>query len=224
MSNPNKNKSLWHVQGLVVLACIVFLILATGTAEARYRAQKNATIQFQIQEFAQIHLGTLSGDETEEGGDNSGTSVEEVVFDPDGILSWTKDGEIHSMNLAVANGTSETDFCPKDQRLRLQLVGSLGLGAETAFPKIELKVPSEDDQETYETFQATASTIKEDSALYHSFGAGWIIRFQNQAGQEPFWVLKGGTLSYQSFTITVENLPGDNETILQPRVEAKVIQ
>lgn len=222
MSNPKMNNTRWHVQGLVVLMCILLPVLATGTAEARYRAEKTAEIQFQIWEPAQIYLGTLSGT-TETEGEGTAATPEELTFHPDGELTWTESLGTYSMELAVANGSSETDFSEKDQQFRLQMIGSIGLGTETEFPLIELKVPSEENPETIETFQGKASKIEKGTLLYHSMGSGWIIRFQNAEGNEPLWTLKGGTLSYKGFTITVENAKRESDILLQPQVEAKVI-
>ena len=104
MSNPKMNNTRWHVQGLVVLMCILLPVLATGTAEARYRAEKTAEIQFQIWEPAQIYLGTLSGT-TETEGEGTAATPEELTFHPDGELTWTESLGTYSMELAVANGS-----------------------------------------------------------------------------------------------------------------------
>lgn len=224
MRNPKMNKSLWHVQGLIMLLCILSLIIATGTAEARYRAEKDAAAEFQVWEPAQIYLGTLSEETTETEGENAGEPAENVKFDPVGVPTWEESEGSRSMVLAVANGSSETAFYTKDQQFRLQMIGSLGLGTEAAFPKIELRVPSEEDPAIYEAFQGTASSIKEGTTLYHSVGAGWIIRFQNDEGQEPSWILKGDSLSYKRFIIIMENVLTDTDIMLQPQVEVKVVQ
>ena len=228
MSNPKINKSLWYGRGLVVLVCILFLVLATGTAEARYRAERDVLLQYQVWEPAQIYMGTLSEITAGTGGTSATepteVTAESAVFSPEETLTWTEALGVRKMELAVANGSSEEDAYAKDQRIRLQLIGSLGLGTEEMFPKIELKVPSEEDPAIYETFQGTASRITEGSMLYHSVGSGWIIRFRDAEGQEPSWILKGGSLSYQSFTITVENLLIDNDVMLQPQAVATVIQ
>ena len=228
MSNPKMNKSLRRVQGLVVLLCVLFLVLVTGTTEARYRAEKNAEIQFQMWEPAQIYLGTMSRvtTETEEtaGTEPTEASAEKTVFDPEGKLDWITDQGISSLDLAVANGSSEQNYYGKNQKFQLQMIGSLGIGTQDSFPRIELKAYSADDPENCETFQATAMLIEEGTSLYYSTGSGWIIQFQNDEGQEPFWFLKGGSLSYQCFTITVENMVTDSNVFLQPYVTAKVIQ
>lgn len=224
MRNLKMNQSLWHLQGLAVFVCVLLLILATGTAEARYRAEQDASAEFQVAEPAQIYLGTLSVVSSESDGEAVRTSEAQSVFDADGKLVWTEKEGIWSLELAVANGPAEESFSAKDQQFRLQIIGSLGLGTEKAFPKIELKVPSEEDPETVETFQGTASRIIEGSTLYHAFGSGWIIRFQNAEGEEPLWILKGGAQSYRRFTIVVENIPTDSEILLYPQVEAGVMQ
>lgn len=224
MRNPKINQSLWRLQGLAVFVCVLLLILATGTAEARYRAEQDASAEFQVAEPAQIYLGTISQELSESDGETVKAPEAQSVFDADGKLVWTENEGIWSLDLAVANGPTEESFYAKDQQFRLQIIGSLGLGTEKAFPKIELKVPSEEDPETVETFQGTASRIIEGSTLYHSFGSGWIIRFQNAEGQEPYWILKGDAQSYRCFTIVLENVPTDSEILLHPQVEASVIQ
>lgn len=227
MSNPNINKPLRHIQGLLVLVCLVFLVLATGVTQARYRAEKEAKIQFQAAAPAQIYLGTWSQAATE----TEGESVQETTaassgtetFHPEGELTWEEAAGVRSMELAVANGSSEESFYAKDQQFRLQLIGSLGLGTEEAFPKIELQVPSEENPETYETFIAVASRITVGTPLYHSVGSGWIVRFQNADGEEPVWILKGGALSYKRLIIKVENMQTDSDVLLQPQVITSVI-
>ena len=128
------------------------------------------------------------------------------------------------MELVVANGSSEEYFYAADQQFHLYLLGSLGLGTETEFPNIELRVPSEEDPESYEVFQATINRIEEGTTLYHSVGSGWVIRFQNENGQEPSWILKGGSLSYKCFVVTADNLRTDSRILIQPQVTAAVIQ
>lgn len=224
MRNPKINQSLWRLQGLAVFVCVLLLILATGTAEARYRAEQDASAEFQVAEPAQIYLGTLSQQSSESDGETVQAPEPLCVFDVDGKLVWTEKEGIWSLDLAVANGPTEESFYAKDQQFRLQIIGTLGLGTETGFPQIELKVPSEEDPEIVEVFQGTASRIIQGSTLYHSFGSGWIIRFRDAEGQEPYWILKGDAQSYRCFTIVLENVPTDSEILLHPQVEASVIQ
>lgn len=224
MSNLNMNKSLRHMQVLLVFLCMLFLVLAIGNTEARYRAEKGAQAQFQVWEPAQIYLGTLSYPEEETEGQNIDPSDAPAVFDPAGIPSWKESDGIHSLELAVANGFSEEYFYAADQQFHLYMLGSLGLGTEAEFPNIELRVPSETEPETYEVFQATVNRIQEGTTLYHSVGSGWIIRFQDENGQEPSWILKGGSLSYKCFVVTAENLRTDGRILIQPYVTAAVIQ
>lgn len=220
MSNPKVNKSLWQVRGLVVFACLFFLVLATGTAQARYRAERDAAAQFQVWEPAQIYLGTVTEAATQS---QEGTG-DGMVFNPEGIPSWTSQNGMFTMELAVANGISEEEFYMQDQQFRLQLIGSLGLGMPLYFPEIALRVPSETDPETYEVFQSTVSRIQEGTTLYHSVGDGWIIQFRNADGEEPSWILKGGALSCQYFTITARDMLSDSSSLLQPQVVAEVLR
>lgn len=222
MSNPKVNQTMWHLLGMVVLVCMILLILVTGTAEARYRAERDAEVAYQIEEPPQIYLGTMTEVTTETEGESTETPV--MTFDPEGVPTWEKEDGIYRMNLAVANGSSEERFSEKDQLFRLRLIGTLGLGPLEAFPKIELHVPSEEDPEITEVFQMSLTRIKEGSELYHSVGAGWIIQFQNKDGEEPWWTLEESAFLYKRFTITMENVLADSDMLLRPQVEAKVVK
>ena len=222
MSNPKGNKTMWRLLGMVTLVCMILLILVTGTAEARYRAERNAEVGYQIEEPAQIYLGTLIEGTTEAVGGTAEAPV--MTFDPEGIPTWEKENGIYQMNLAVANGSSEDQYFEKDQQFRLRLIGTLGLGHEKVFPDIKLYVPSEEDPEKSQEFKMVLTRIKEGSALYHSVGDGWIIRFENEEKQEPWWSLEKGAFAYQSFTITMENVLADSDMLLRPQVEAKIVK
>lgn len=217
MSHLKGNKTMVYLLGMVVLVCMIFLILVTGTAEARYRAKRDADVAYHIEEPAQIYLGTLTEVTTE-------AEATLMTFNPEGIPTWEHESGIYWMNLAVANGSSEEQFFAKDQQFRLRLIGTLGLSPQKELSKIELHVPSKEDPEKTEVYQMTCTRIKEGSALYHSVGDGWIIRFQNEDGQEPWWTLEKGGFAYQRFTITMKNVLADSDMLLCPQVEAKVVK
>jgi len=218
MNQWKPNTSLWYSLGLGVLLCIAVLVVSTGTAYARYRTERTETVTFAVREPEQICLGTIHTVSREEATEDLPAGTE--VFTPTQQLQWETVEGVTQLNLAIANGISDTDFSRGDQKVRLQLLGTLGLwtGAETV--KISLAYPPE--AEETETLQAMVTPIVEGSVLYHTHGPGWIYSFQNTEG-ELSWTLPGGEFSYINLTVIMEGATLQEAATLQPRVTAEVI-
>ena len=118
--NRQKNSSLWHLLCLALLLCMAFAVIATGTAYARYRTDAKAELLFEIRKPAELVIGTvINVDGNEE-------------FNPEGIQEWKIEGNTATLEIAVSNGTNSVQA--KDQKVRLRLIGGIGLtvGEETA--------------------------------------------------------------------------------------------
>jgi len=202
MNQRKPNRIVWYSLGLVLLLCSAALVLSTGTAFARYRSELEKGVTFEVREMEQIHLGSTTNDE-----------AGNLVFST-ASPKWIKGQENVQMDLAVANGTApqEHEYSQRDQQICLQLIGSVGLWDGEDAAKIVLT------QKDGQTFQATATPITKDTALYHTHGAGWIYTFQDAEGEELSWTLHGGELSFVCLTITVKDTELTTDVLLIPQV------
>ena len=57
-----------------------------------------------------------------------------------------------------------------------------------------------------DVYRSLSKTIENGTALYSSFGPGTLHRFYDENGEELTFELKGGELSYENFTLTVEGV------------------
>ena len=215
MNRWKLNKSLWFSLGLTCLLCVAFLVIASGTALARYRTEREAKITFEVREPEQISLGMVRTITKEEATAQLPAGTE--VFDPSGEPAWQTVDGVPQLTLAAANGISDTEFAEYDQSIRLRLIGSLGLwtGADTA----QIFLLMEDGTK----LQATATPIVEGTAMYVSHGEGWVYSFLDAEGEELTRNLAGGKLSYTSFTVTIENTSLTDTVLLQPMVIGEAI-
>ena len=209
MNQRTPNRIVWYSLVLILVLCIGFGAISAGTAFARYRTELEKSVTFEVQEPEQISLGTLE--------DKTFTTKEPVWEKVEIETEPGKTKTILQMELAMANGTSDTVFSQQDQRVSLRLLGSVGLWdgeAPVVISLLQGKEPS---------IQATATPIAEGTALYHSFGAGWIFTFQDTEGEELSWNLPGGQFNYVRMTVTIENAVTTADSLIQTLVVGKVI-
>lgn len=218
MNQWKPNKRQWYALGLVVLLCMAFLVVSTGTSFARYRTEKQKDITFEVREPEQLCLGTFQTITQEDG-----TVVAENVFTPTEILAWETTGDTSQLTFTVANGVSEEAFSKKDQKIRVSLIGTLGLWTGTETVELYLNVPSETEPEKTEKLQTMVTPITEGTVLYHTYGPGWIYSFQNSDEEELSWILPGGAFSYVTLTVTMEGATPQEAASLQPHIVAEVI-
>jgi len=222
MSQRKPNKKNWYSLGLAVLLCMALLVITTGTTQARYRAERERDIYFRARVPDQIHLGTVSVVTDENETEDETVSTKEV-FTPNSQLIWETDARTAQLTFAVANGVSEQDYSARDQKVRLCMIGSLGVWTGTQPPSLYLVLPLEEgEQETVIT--ATVSPIMEGTALYLEYGDGWIYTFLDAEGEELYWELPGGELSFVTLQVAVEEELSEKVNLLKPLVTAEVIQ
>ena len=219
----------WLALGLALLLLGGSLAASTGTAYARYRAEKTIPIPFSVRAPEPVYLGVW------ETGEDGVTQI----FTQKDSPQWETTGEISTLHFVAANGTGTDDFLTEDQQIRVRLVGTLGLqNPDTDTPPvITLSIPktvtaqSEDpetaseeagesagSEEQFETYTAVVSPITADSALGKSFGQGWVFTFQESVqvtdengkttviqGKELSWTLEGGKFSTQDMKLTIQN-------------------
>lgn len=217
MNQPKWNKHPWYTLGLALLLSVAALTTATGTALARYQAQRSQILKFEIRSPAEIYLGVMETTENEDG-------TTETAFKVTDELTWTEEvpDELYLLELTVANGKSKTSFSDKPQNVSLRLVSSIGMTEGTV---ISLRVPQNNG---YKTVPGVAQEITEGSSLYVTHGPGYIYTFYEQEdgtgepGEELTWELPGEKFAYISLTVAMEGKLPDHETLIRPQIVASV--
>lgn len=199
---------------LLLFLCIGCLIAATGITYARYRSESKEELLFEVRESDQVLLGTIQ------------TLQEKDTFVPLGDseqLAWTVDAEsgAASLTFAAANGSDGENYSLKDQAVKLRMLGSLNLAAAETLPELTVTYKSKkvNGDEVEKTVQGEISYLVEGTALYHTYGPGYLYIFYEttaEGKEELTWELPGGELSYVTFTIqTIEDASGISG-LLQP--------
>lgn len=185
MNRWEQNISRWYALGLAAILLTVSLVLATGTAWARYRTEYEETIKIKTQKPAGIYLGQ--------------TDAETGVFDSAAVGTWEENESVVQLVFTVANGADDQNYQDQTQIFRVRLIGDLGMCLESAPPAIKLIDPrvydlAEAAQEDV-GYLAEPVRISRSSLLYTTFGDGWVYRFLDQDGEEITWTLDGKTFS-----------------------------
>lgn len=94
---------------------------------------------------------------------------------------WQAEGDTYSTTFSVHNGGGEARDCS------VQLLASLGLKSSD---RIQLQLVLGD-----QVYQATAEPIPQGSALYGSFGPGWIYSFTDGGNELSHTLPTGGDWS-----------------------------
>ena len=233
MNQRKTNNTLWYSLGLAALVLVAFLGSVAGPALARYRTQEKLAITFQIRPPAKVCLGTMQIPEATEAAEGSETSqlTEEepdAVFVPDAIPAWTEvEGEKLQLRLAIANGTSETDFSEKGQYVKFRLFGSLGLWSGGETPKITVLATY--GSEVVE-LQGKVTYVDDGSVLFSTHGNGWIYTFhipseapETEMEEEHTWLLPGGDFRYVDLLITMDSGDVNHSSLLQPQIISELI-
>lgn len=210
MNRQKQNRTLWLVSALLPILLLGCLIASAGSALARYRAESKEIIEFEVRPPDQVVLGQMV---TAEDGS--------VSFDPKAQGVWeTVEGK-QQLEFTIANGTSKDDCSRENQRIRLRLIGSLGIWDGTEEFSVTLQLPPEEDAEDSEkpkTVKATVTRILEDSPMYTTFGDGWVFTFLDEDEKELSWLLEGGTLNTVTMTLILDGLSGNEASLLQLQI------
>lgn len=230
MKRRKMNISPWYAMGLAVLLAVACLVGATGVSLARYRAEREASVQFKARIPERIYLGKIVCAE----GETVGT------FDATARGTWEiVDGQTQ-LDFAVANGISSGDYAQDDQQVYIRLVGSLGIGNIGDTVKVKLLVArqteladeeaAEDETQPetaavqYDTFEAVAVRIDPESPMYTTFGDGWVFSFPDQQGEEMSWTLEGGEQSCIGMRLVLEGADLTEASLLQLQVSGRFTQ
>ncbi len=204
MEQKKNRSSVWYFAALALLLCIAFFVISVSPAFARYREGFENKIIFEVREPEHICFGNFS----EENGF--------VPFGEKEDIRWEVSGNEAKLTLTVANGTAGTKYFSENQKIRIELAA----GPEFSEKEVKLTF-SESGVE--KTIPATAKDISEDSTFDKTYGAGVVFLFLENE-EEFSYLLKGGELSFFTFTITADIEGLDGISLLQPHVVAEVIQ
>ena len=214
MDKRKRNISQWYALGAAALLMALCMLLAVGTTLARYRTDDQKTIIFEPREPVSVTLGRMKMNE----------ETETLEFDSTAAIGWETQGDGSALlNFVVSNQEQQEE--PLEVRVRL--LGSLhawsgeesailgeteattaatGETTEPVLPGGTIVLtdctPVEEGQEQ-PSYAAYVMRIPENSALYHSFGDGWVFRFLNDEGEELTWTLEDGKLSCVEMNITI---------------------
>ena len=220
MNQRKWNKKPWYMLALALLLCVTAVLSATGTALARYRAERDQYLNFQVRTPAQFCLGTVKAGQTEDGKTTE-------TFVPNGELTWVTvtEADLYTLDFAVANGESAKSYSRKAQKISLRLISSAGFTEDT---ELFLRLPPQTEGGAFTDVPAVVTSIEEGTALYSTNGYGYIYTFcQQKEGTEETvelsWELPGGEFAYIPFTIVMKgNLP-EYVSLLQPQIVAELI-
>lgn len=202
-----------HFVGLMIAFVLILsmglLAVSIGVTYARYQEEHHGNITFQVREPDQVVLGILDDN-------NEFTQVSQ--------LEWNVEDDFASLHFAMANGSSEADYSDRDQKVQLCMIGSLGLVKDEKLPTVSIFFKTQDGE--VKNVQASAAAIEKGTALYHSYGDGWLYRFYEstaEGNRELNWDLPGGEFSYIALTVKMEGETSENLSLLQPLITAETM-
>lgn len=216
MNQRKLNISTWYSLGLAAVLVVFSLLVAIGTTWARYRTEKSEEIYFEPADLVEVCLGKV---EYEEGNPAAGKFVQSN----EGSWELNEEGQLQ-LKFAVANGTSVTAYERQSQEFYIRLVGSLGIQSEEKKLSLKLTFPDADEPEGLKTVEATAIRIVPGSAMYNTFGDGWVFSFMDEEEGELTWMLEGGSLSYIEMALTLENGTLADASLLQLQIASRHIK
>ena len=195
---------------IVCLCCVCIglcLLLAVGVTYARYQWEidrKSYVFSPAAPDQIQLHGGGVS-QQWLDGGNLPAISD-----------AWEQTNEGVKLDFSVTNGSID-DFAQRDQMYVLQLSAGLGiLDPEN----LTVTLSWQDEANQTCTAQAKAVPIEKGSFLYDTYGEGWVYLFYS-GEEELTFTLKGGSLQYRNYTITV--LGDVAPTLLELQVSGRFI-
>lgn len=220
MNQRKPNSSLWYSLGLGLLLCMAVVVVSTGTAFARYRAERTKELTFSVQDMERIYLGefhTVTAEEaTEERPQNTTYFREQNTFplkNQDGILG---------LDMVVTNGKTESEYSERSQQVQIRILATSGVWTGMEPAPMELTISSQGNPDTEETVKAVAVQIEEGTALFRTFGAGWVYMLKGEDG-ELSWTLPGGEFSYLNVSVVMSGANPQQNARLEPRITASTI-
>ena len=195
---------------LTLLLCVGLLVVSSGITFARYRHEHRESVAFHVREPGNILIGT----------------IKDEIFTSSDQLEWSVKGDVASLQFAVANGSSEDDYSTSDQEIRLRMIGSLGILKDGEPPELSVTFVPQRGNGEEKTVNAIVSPIAEGTALYHSYGAGWLYTFYESTAEgirELTWELSGDSWSYITLMVKIQGKLPEGLSLLQPLISAESI-
>lgn len=219
MERRKMNKTPRLLLGLMAVLMLGCLVTAIGPAQARYRVSDRATAGLEVRPMEQIYLGQMA---------KASADAQEKVFDETLQGTWQMvDGRVQ-LEFAIANGkiedrkdpkTGETYpvevFAQEDQRALIRVMGDLSFWDGKQDLTLQLIAPSRVKRGETEAYTAVPQRINPESALYKTFGDGWIFTFVDKDGQELTWLLEGEALSVMEYALVLESRDLDQVGLLK---------
>lgn len=208
MNRRKKGSSLWYIAALALLLCIAFFVTATGTAFARYRSEIKSGFSLKQSEAEKIVIGSVITDV-------DGESEKFIRKEP----VWKVNGSVAETEVAVSNGGFG-----KKQEVSIRLIAGTGfIASEEEAVKVKLSVPDEENPEEMDYIVGSAEKTAPGTALYHTHGEAWIIRFFDENGNEYSCILENGEDKFVKFAISVEG-GFTEDVIVYPMAVAEIIE
>ena len=113
---------------------------------------------------------------------------------------WLTQGSVSALSFTLENTTQQLETG------KIYLLASQGIQSGS---NLQMILTCEENQYT-----AVAQAIKKGSALYQSFGAGWVYRFVDEQGQELLWPIQAQSERAYLLTVESEN-NGDYHSLLR---------
>ena len=158
---------------VVALGCI---LAAAGVSYARYRSDNTFDRIFSVRESGTVLLGKT---------DENGLFLQEQS-------TWQTVDGITSLDFAISNGTDGENWSKVDQQASIRVLAGPGAWDGT----LTLTVG-----ET--SYAAVPTAIVEGSALYRSFGEGWVLQFLDAQGNELSFSMDGEVWTTTSMRLTL---------------------
>lgn len=191
MERKQSNIGTWYRLGFAALLVVACIMLAAGTAFARYRTEREGELFIQTQAPSYVYLGGVFNGEFTAGGGNWQVNDE---------------GKPQLQFMLSNQGMTET-AAPGDQEVFLRVLVSEGIGNETL--QLILTTPEG------ENVMGEAVPVGKNTPLYLQFGAGWIYTFRDANGEELTWKLEGGQRSEVIMTLTANYATMPDATLIQ---------
>jgi len=205
------NRAMWNRPAAAAVLLTVSLLLAVGGIWARYQTNLVTYADYSAAEAASVFLWSGMEVAIED-------NARHITFDAAGG-AWernitTGDPELY---FYVSNGESSESYAGEDMAVSIRLVGSLGSSLTEELesgPGIQLTVDGQ-------SFIGIARKIDEDSPIYQTVGAGWVISFVDDTGEEYHWHLEGGKLSVMEAVVEVTGMELDAASMMTLQVSGE---
>ena len=197
-------KSFFNRPALIRVLLAVLLVAAAAatvitSSFARYRTTVRSAGQVDMDfAFAPDSVWLLANARDEEG-----LFTNTPIADSEGICyrapnNWTlisEDKSVYQLTFLVSNEHEIGHPAAFDQDFFIEVFVSEGISQPS-----DLIIQAETETGTY---LAKGSAVEEDSALYMSYGPGWIYRFTNTSGEAVTWRLPGMESTFIPMKVTV---------------------